>query len=107
MSFAFSILVAGMVIAQPGGFRELAATDKAVVAAAEFAVKTKSEKEKVALDKILKAESQVVAGTNYRLLLSVRVDGGTRQAEVVVWRKLDQSSELTRWDWKSDVVKTP
>jgi Aspartic acid proteinase inhibitor len=107
MSCTFSILVAGMMVAQAGAYRELAVTDKAVVAAAEFAVKAKSEKEKVALDKIVKAESQVVAGINYRLRLTVRVDGGIREAEVVVWRKLDQTSELTRWDWKSEVVKTP
>jgi Aspartic acid proteinase inhibitor len=102
-----AILVVGMFVAQPGAFRDMPVTDKAAIAAADFAIETRSKKEKVALDKIVRAESQVVAGTNYRLLLSVRVDGGVRQAEVVVWQKLDQSRELTRWKWMGEVVKTP
>ena len=102
----FAIL-AGMFLAQVGGYREVPVDDKAVIAAADFAVETKSKKDKVALDKIVKAESQVVAGTNYRLLLSVRTGGGIRQAEVVVWQKLDRTLELTRWKWMGEVVKTP
>ena len=88
-----------VLLAQAGAYREVPVKDKAVVLAADFAIEAKSKTEKVALDKIVKAESQVVAGTNYRLLLSVRTGDGVRMAEVVVWQKLDRTRELTRWDW--------
>jgi hypothetical protein len=103
----FAMLIAGLFAAQAGAYREVPVDDKAVIAAADFAVETHSKKEKSALDKIVKAESQVVAGTNYRMLLSVRIDGGTRMAEAIVWQKLDRTLELTRWKWMGEVVKTP
>lgn len=86
-----------------GGYREVPATDKDVRTAADFAIRTQGKKEKAALVKILKAEVQVVAGRNFRLALEVRVDGGVRQAEAVVWGKLDRTHELTRWEWKGPV----
>jgi cystatin-C len=101
----FAIPFVFVLVAQVGGFLEIAVTDKGAVAAADFAIEAKKKTDKIALDKIVKAESQVVAGINYRLLLAVKTDDGVRQAEVVVWHKLDRSNELTRWDWKGDAKK--
>jgi hypothetical protein len=85
-----------------GGYREIAVTDKDVKAAADFAIEAHSKKEKVALVKIVKAEVQVVAGRNFKLTLEVRRDGKARQAEAVVWAKLDRTYELTRWQWQGE-----
>ena len=41
----------------------------------------------------------MVAGTNYRMTLTVIDSGKTRRADVVVWRKLGQTYELTSWKW--------
>ena len=105
----FAVAVAGLVLAADapvaGGYKAVDVADKNVVAAAEIAIAAHSKKEKVALVKIVKAESQVVAGTNYKLTLDVKVEGGTRQAEAVVWRKLDKTDELTQWKWTSEVRK--
>jgi Aspartic acid proteinase inhibitor len=94
---------ATLCLAQAGGFRELAVTDKDVAAAAKFAIEAQSKKDKVALEKIVKAEVQVVAGRNFRLSLDVRVEGGIRNAQVVVWSKLDKTYQLSKWEWKGDV----
>jgi len=85
-----------------GGFREVAVTDPDVMAAAKYAVEARSKKEKLALAQILKAEVQVVAGRNYRILMEVQVDGGIRQALAVVWAKLDGTCEMTKWEWKGE-----
>lgn len=105
---SFLAVVGSATAADPpkaGGYSVVAVTDKSVVAAAEFAAATHSKKEKVVIVKILKAESQVVAGTNYRIAMDVRVEGGVRQADVVVWNKLDKTQELTQWKWAGDVRK--
>jgi hypothetical protein len=102
-ALATSCVLAGQGVPAAGGFRKVAVTDERVVAAAKFAVEDRGRKEKVTLVKVLEAEAQVVAGMNYRLLLEVRVDGGTRQAEAVVWAKLDGTHRLTQWDWKGEV----
>lgn len=103
--FALGIVAisATITFAQPGGYREIAVTDKAAVAAAEFAIEAQAKKEKVTLGKIVKAEVQVVAGANYRLTMDVKVEGGIRPAMAVVWSKLDKSYQLSKWEWKGDV----
>ncbi len=83
-----------------GGYREIPVTDKDAIAAAAFAVETYAKKEKVTLAKIVKAEVQVVAGRNFRLSIDVRTAGGLRNAQAIVWSKLDRTYELTRWDWR-------
>lgn len=84
-----------------GGFSSASVDDKGVIAAANFAVTAKAakEKEKLALVKILKAESQIVAGRNYELTLDIRVKGGVRTAQARVYSKLDGTNELSKWDW--------
>jgi hypothetical protein len=50
----------------------------------------------------VKAEVQVVAGRNFRLTMDVRVEGGIRKAQAIVWAKLDRTYALTKWEWKGD-----
>ena len=74
--------------------------DPEVRKVAEFAVKAqaKAAGKPLQLVKILKVESQVVAGLNYRL--EIEVSDGTKhlKAHAVVWRKLDGSLALTSWE---------
>jgi len=95
-----------MVSAQKtGGYREIAADDEGAVGAAEFAVKAESEKKEMTykLVSVEKAESQVVAGINYRLCLKIGyhkqdddVDT-TEFVKVVVYRSLQKEFSLTSW----------
>jgi hypothetical protein len=96
-------LLVGLLSAQAqvvGGFTQTSVKDKEVVAAAKFAIQEQSRQGKVKLLKIKKAERQVVAGMNYKLLLKVNCQGGKTNAEVVVWRKLSEDFALTSWTWK-------
>ena len=88
-----------------GGYREIDKTDEAAVAAAEFAVKDQSEKKEITykLVEIEHAESQVVAGINYRLCLKIgyhKADDDVDTTEfvrVVVSRSLQNQYSLTSW----------
>ena len=83
-----------------GGYSR-AEIDSGVKAAAAFAVgeQAKSTGKPLRLVEVVKAEQQVVAGLNYRLLLKVKEGDKIVRAEAVVWRKLDGSDALTSWDW--------
>ena len=88
-----------------GGYREIDKADEGAAAAAEFAVKTESEKKEMTykLVSIEHAESQTVAGINYRLCLKVGYhkqddDGDTTEfVRVVVFRNLQNQYSLTSW----------
>ncbi len=94
-----------------GGYAKAAVTERDVIQAAEFAINAQSETiqqqsnqqpSKLQLLKILRAEQQVVAGTNYRLTLSVKEDGHLqRTAEVIVWWQPWSLTpyRLTSWTW--------
>jgi hypothetical protein len=110
---AFVLFAAGCPIAsvaqqsKPGGYAQASVTDKEVVAAAAFAIaaqgKASGEAATLELVKILAAESQVVAGMNYRLKLEVKSHGKNRRAEVIVWWQAWRKPEpyqLTSWNWK-------
>ena len=88
-----------------GGYREIDKADEGAAAAAEFAVKAESEKKEMTykLVSIEHAESQTVAGINYRLCLKVGyhkqdddVDA-TEVVRVVVFRNLQNQYSLTSW----------
>lgn len=50
--------------------------------------------------KVLKAEKQVVAGTNFRLRVAAQRNGATTEtADVVVYRDLRDHRHLTSWRW--------
>ena len=88
-----------------GGYREIDKTDAGVVTAADFAVKTHSEQKEMTyrLESIEHAESQVVAGINYRLCLKVgyhKQDDDVDTTEfvrVVVNRNLQNQYQLVSW----------
>jgi ABC-type Na+ efflux pump permease subunit len=86
-----------------GGYKEIANDDEGAVAAAEFAVKDQSEKKEMTykLVSIEKAETQVVAGINYRLCLKVgykqNEEDATEFVRVVVNRNLQKEFSLTSW----------
>ena len=95
-----------------GGYTNAPVTDHDVIQAAEFAINAQSKTiqqlgdqqlSKLQLLTILRAEQQVVAGTNYRLTLSVMADGDhQRTAEANVWWQAWRANpyELTSWTWK-------
>ena len=88
-----------------GGYREIDKSDEGAAAAAEFAVKAQSENKEMTykLVSVEHAESQVVAGTNYRLCLKVgyhKQDDDVDTTEfvrVVVNRNLQNQHSLTSW----------
>jgi len=88
-----------------GGYKEIDKSDEGAAAAAEFAVKAESEKKEMTykLVSVEHAESQVVAGVNYRLCLKVgyhKQDDDVDTTEfvrVVVNRNLQNQHSLTSW----------
>ena len=86
-----------------GGYKDAAIDDAGVVAAAEFAVSDHSEKNEVSLEivRIVKAERQIVAGTNYRLCVEVKVveegNDDTQFVQAVVYQDLKKVYKLTSW----------
>ncbi|HZH34695.1 MAG TPA: cystatin domain-containing protein [Pyrinomonadaceae bacterium] len=81
-----------------GGFREADKTDKMVVGAANFAVKTKAREDaSLKLISILRAERQIVAGSNYQLCLAVASNGGREQAKATVFLSLQNVYSLKNW----------
>ena len=88
-----------------GGYREIDKADEGATAAAEFAVKAESEKKEMTykLVSLEHAESQVVAGINYRLCLKVgyrKQDDDVDTTEfvrVIVNRSLQNQYSLTSW----------
>jgi len=94
---------------RPGGYTVAPVDSKDVRKAVRFAVearmKSATNSTSLRLAKVESAETQVVAGTNYRLVLSVREgkDKTERRAEAVVWWQPWRSPDpyqLTSWSWK-------
>ncbi len=92
-----------------GGYSKASATAKDVEEAAAFAVTAQAAKmnpkakSRLELVRVLAAQRQVVAGTNYRLKLQVKVNGAVEQADAVVWGqpwKKTAPWKLTSWEWE-------
>lgn len=96
---------------QLGGYKEVQKSDDGsysseVQEAAEFAVKAEGEKQEtqIKLVSVEHAESQVVAGINYKLCLKVEVEDkenntdATLEVQVVVYRNLQKAYSLTSWE---------
>lgn len=83
-----------------GGYQGIAKTDFEVKSAARFAVKKEQRKEHshISLVSIEYAEKQVVAGTNYRLCIKVRINGRTQDVVAVVYENLKGKFSLSGWD---------
>jgi hypothetical protein len=83
-----------------GGYSERPASDRGVAAAAAFAARERGRRtgRRVTLLGVRRAETQVVAGLNYRLLLTVREDRKERDVLAVVYQNLRQRLSLTSWE---------
>jgi hypothetical protein len=105
--FAIAIAFSSAVVSaqRTGGYREIDKADEGAATAAEFAVKAESEKKEITykLVSIEHAETQTVAGINYRLCLKVGYHKADDEAEttesvrVVVFRSLQNQYSLTSW----------
>lgn len=83
-----------------GGYKALAKTDKGAIAAAEFAANAEGEKTDVAfeLGEIVRAESQLVQGMNYRLCMDVSADGEEPiRVQAIVYVDLKRNYRLMSW----------
>jgi hypothetical protein len=100
---ALSIVMATVAVGvaqRAGGYKEVAKDSPEVEEAAEFAVNEQGRKQELTykLVAIEKAESQTVAGINYRLCLKVSKDEeATEFVRAVVYRNLQKQYSLTSW----------
>jgi len=83
-----------------GGYGERRVNDPGVAAAAAFAVRERGRqtRRRVTLLSIRRAETQVVAGMNYRLVLNVREGGEVRDVTAVVFQNLRRRMSLESWE---------
>lgn len=81
-----------------GGYSNASVDDEKIRIAAEFAAAEESKKGiKINLKSISSAETQVVAGANYKLVMVVDAGGTEKTVEVVVYEDLQQSMTVTSW----------
>ncbi len=81
-----------------GGFRDEPVSSAAVTKAADYAVKTQRSKDAtLKLVSVLKAERQVVQGSNYRMCLAVLSKGAAQQVSATVYVNLKHIHTLSKW----------
>ena len=106
LSLGLLLIVASAASAQKtGGYKAIAKSDAGARAAAEFAVDAQAERKNLTIELVAveKAESQVVAGTNFRLCLKITTSGAEDEADVtitvkvIVYRNLKGEYSLTSW----------
>jgi Na+-transporting methylmalonyl-CoA/oxaloacetate decarboxylase gamma subunit len=85
---------------QVGGYQVAPKDDPAVVAAAKAAVSEQQTKEggDLTLVSIKRAETQLVAGINYRLCLKVKAKGKSQTVTVVINKTLADKYSITSWE---------
>ena len=85
-----------------GGFSQANTKHANVIKAARFAVAQRKQQtgDKLALQKIEHAQTQVVAGLNYQLCLKVKQSKPSQTLRVAakVYQNLDQQMELSKWE---------
>jgi hypothetical protein len=89
-----------------GNYREASTNDPDVLSAARFAVRAEGRRRGVRLTllSVERAETQVVAGTNYRLRLRVRnAAGRVQNVDAEVYENQRRRQSLTRWEAARDV----
>lgn len=100
---AFGLMLFGAAVCSAqivGNYRAAAKGDAQIVGAANYAVEARNKAQQGASLKFVaveRAETQVVAGTNYRLCLTVKAGGANEQATAVVYQNLENKYELTSW----------
>lgn len=94
-----------------GGYKPVAVSDAGAKEAADFAVELKAEDydAEIRLEKIVKAERQTVAGTNYRLCLEIYIpsetegeDGVSLTVLTIVHKNLQGEMKISSWSDESD-----
>jgi hypothetical protein len=92
-----------------GGYSERSTNDKGVKAAAAFAVRERRRRtrKRVTLVAILRAETQVVAGLNYRLLLRVREGRYQMTYFADVHENLRRRLSLRSWSPAATIIPSP
>lgn len=105
VAFQIAFCCVNLVLAgqRAGGYKEIPSDNPEAVAAANFAVNEQGQKQgsSYSLVSIERAESQVVAGVNYRMCLKVEAGDETQEVKVVVYRNLKKEYSLTSWTEES------
>jgi len=101
LSFVESGLALKISAQTPGAYRLVPNDDADSLAAAKFAVQQEGQKlgKTVVFTSMVYAQQQVVAGTNFKLCIKVKVNGTSKRAETVVNRDLQKQFKLTSWKW--------
>jgi TPP-dependent indolepyruvate ferredoxin oxidoreductase alpha subunit len=96
------MLLSGALYAMPGGYSNVSVTDPQVQNVANFAATTINNGK---LARIVSAESQVVAGVNYKLILEV-VDqsGALHNYKVIVFVPLPSSNQAMQVTNVAEIV---
>lgn len=83
-----------------GGYQAASTTEPEVITAARFAIKQEKRKKggRLSLISIERAETQVVAGLNYRLCLKVKIKNKIQSVQAVVYKNLQQKFSLSSWE---------
>lgn len=86
-----------------GAYHKVRANDSNVVLAARYAVgrvQRAGGDGEVVFERVIAAEAQVVAGTNYRIVVAVKQGGRLRRAVTVVFKGLEEGEMgMTSWRW--------
>jgi hypothetical protein len=106
-------LLTTLAIAQQitGGFGNADIKNPEVIAAAKYALAVKNYEMKrsgtraYTLLEIEKAQTQVVAGLNYRVCIKVKLGSILRTADALVYQNLQQEYSLSSWTWDKCSIK--
>lgn len=89
---------------QAGGWTQADSFNEDVQEAARFAVQKQAvlTQSRLIYKDVLSAQTQIIAGLNFRLKVLVTDQDLPRYARVTVWRNLQNQYSLTQWDWTND-----
>jgi len=89
---------------QAGGWTQADTFNADVQEAARFAVQKQAvlTQSRLIYKDVLSAQTQIIAGLNFQLKVSVTEQDSPRYARVTVWRNLQNQYTLTQWDWTND-----
>jgi hypothetical protein len=89
---------------QEGGWTQADTFNADVQEAARFAVQKQAvlTQSRLIYKDVLSAQTQIIAGLNFQLKVSVTEQDSPRYARVTVWRNLQNQYTLTQWDWAND-----
>jgi hypothetical protein len=89
---------------QTGGWTQADTFNADVQEAARFAVQKQAvlTQSRLIYKDVLSAQTQIIAGLNFQLKVSVTEQDSPRYARVTVRRNLQNQYTLTQWDWAND-----